>query len=123
MKYKGREYIEITPDGTMAGAAAQEPELGRAFPLRAGIDVGSTTVKLAILDEDDRVVWSIYERHHSDVRATIAKVLEAAADAGRDSSMFIGDHSPVEKVKISGHVNEGPVGHELEEERDERHAG
>ncbi|MBQ9006743.1 MAG: D-alanine--poly(phosphoribitol) ligase, partial [Atopobiaceae bacterium] len=49
--------------------------------LRAGIDVGSTTVKLAILDKEDNVLWSIYQRHHSDVRATIGQVLEAAAQA------------------------------------------
>ena len=85
MKYNGRDYVEITPDGTMAvddAAEAAQPKLERTFPLRAGIDVGSTTVKLAILDEGDNVVWSIYERHHSDVRATIAQVMQAAADAG-----------------------------------------
>ena len=70
MKYKGKEYIEIP------SAVALSP-VGDA--LRIGIDVGSTTVKLAILDAEDQVVWSIYERHHSDVRATIAQVLEAAA--------------------------------------------
>ena len=78
MKYKGREYIEILTD-------EQRAELARKAPgncsLKAGIDVGSTTVKLAILDENDEVVWSIYERHHSDVRATIGQVLQAAADA------------------------------------------
>ena len=70
MKYKGKEYIEIP-------SAVELSQVGDA--LRIGIDVGSTTVKLAILDAEDQVVWSIYERHHSDVRATIAQVLEAAA--------------------------------------------
>ena len=70
MKYKGKEYIEIP-------SAVALSQVGDA--LRIGIDVGSTTVKLAILDAEDQVVWSIYERHHSDVRATIAQVLEAAA--------------------------------------------
>ena len=71
MKYKGREYIEIA-----AGSVGTTPEAA----LRIGIDVGSTTVKLAVLDDNDQIVWSIYERHHSDVRATIAHVLEAAAE-------------------------------------------
>ncbi|MDR0513703.1 MAG: acyl-CoA dehydratase activase-related protein, partial [Coriobacteriaceae bacterium] len=44
-----------------------------------GIDVGSTTVKLAVLDEENTLVWSVYRRHHADVRATIVEVLEAAA--------------------------------------------
>ncbi len=79
MKYKGRDYVEIVSEEELAERAAKLPQNCK---LRAGIDVGSTTVKLAILDEQDQAVWSIYQRHHSDVRATIAQVLQAAADAG-----------------------------------------
>ena len=74
MQYKGKKYIEIQSDADRAKAAKPV--------LRAGIDVGSTTVKLAILDQNDQAVWSLYQRHHSDVRATIAQVLQAAADDG-----------------------------------------
>ena len=53
--------------------------------LRIGIDVGSTTVKLAILDEANDVKFSVYRRHHADVRATIIEVFsEAAADFGNE---------------------------------------
>ena len=38
--------------------------------LRLGIDVGSTTVKLAVIDDNDHLVYANYERHHTDVRAT-----------------------------------------------------
>ncbi|MBS6975704.1 MAG: CoA activase, partial [Eggerthellaceae bacterium] len=58
-------------------------------PLHIGIDVGSTTVKLAILDAANDVKFSVYRRHHADVRATIVEVLsEAAADFG-DKRMTI----------------------------------
>ncbi len=51
--------------------------------LHIGIDVGSTTVKLAILDENNNVRYSVYRRHHADVRATIVEVLgEAAVEYG-----------------------------------------
>ena len=30
---------------------------------KLGIDIGSTTVKIAILDENDDLVFSDYERH------------------------------------------------------------
>lgn len=30
---------------------------------RVGIDIGSTTVKIAILDDDDQIIFSAYERH------------------------------------------------------------
>ena len=60
---------------------ANETRAGDAGKLRIGIDVGSTTVKLAILDEDDGVRHSVYRRHHADVRATIVEVLAEAAKA------------------------------------------
>ena len=44
-----------------------------------GIDLGSTTVKLAVLDERYQLLYSTYERHHSDVRATLTQVIETAA--------------------------------------------
>ena len=51
--------------------------------LHIGIDVGSTTVKLAILDDADQIRYAVYRRHHADVRATIVEVLsEAARDFG-----------------------------------------
>ena len=45
-----------------------------------GIDVGSTTVKLAVLDNDNNVLFSDYQRHHTDIRATIAEVIAEAAE-------------------------------------------
>ncbi len=57
--------------------------------LHIGIDVGSTTVKLAVLDDDNKVLWSVYQRHHADVRATILDVLKQAADQFPDTLMTI----------------------------------
>ncbi len=48
--------------------------------LHAGIDVGSTTVKLAILDASDDLVWSSYQRHRSDIRGALIGVIESACD-------------------------------------------
>ena len=53
--------------------------------LHIGIDVGSTTVKLAILDDAHEIRYAVYRRHHADVRATIVEVLsEAAKDFGSE---------------------------------------
>ena len=57
--------------------------------LHIGIDVGSTTVKLAILDKENHIQYSIYRRHHADVRATIIEVLEEAAQDYGDAPMTI----------------------------------
>lgn len=43
---------------------------------RIGLDIGSTTIKTAVLDETDKLVYSSYERHNSDVRATLYNVLK-----------------------------------------------
>ncbi|EOH86613.1 2-hydroxyacyl-CoA dehydratase [Enterococcus pallens] len=52
--------------------------------LRAGIDVGSTTVKLVILDEENRSLFSKYERHFSDVKAATERVLREAREIVQD---------------------------------------
>ena len=57
--------------------------------LHLGIDVGSTTVKLAILDDAHNVRYAIYQRHHADVRATIVEVLAKAAAEFGDEVMTI----------------------------------
>ena len=43
--------------------------------MKLGIDVGSTTVKLIILDDEDRIVYSRYERHMSNVFAKVGELL------------------------------------------------
>ena len=56
-----------------AGAASQAP-------LHIGIDVGSTTVKVAVLDDNNEILYSCYRRHHADIRATIVEVVGEAAE-------------------------------------------
>ena len=43
--------------------------------LHIGLDVGSTTVKVAVLNEDFELLYSKYQRHFSDIRKTIYEVL------------------------------------------------
>ena len=47
--------------------------------LHLGIDVGSTTVKLAVLNDDNQIVYAKYQRHHTDVRACARDLFEGAA--------------------------------------------
>lgn len=48
--------------------------------LRAGIDVGSTTVKLVVMDDNLELLFSKYERHYSDVKQAMEKILNEAKD-------------------------------------------
>lgn len=41
-----------------------------------GIDIGSTTVKIAILDTAHNILFSDYERHYANIRETLAALLK-----------------------------------------------
>ena len=49
------------------------------YPL--GIDIGSTTVKIAILNEQHDLLFSDYERHFADIQNTLARLLDKAYQA------------------------------------------
>ncbi len=72
-----------------AEAAAQARAAAAACSYHIGIDVGSTTVKLAVLNNDHDILWAVYRRHHADVRATIVEVLREAAEAYPSETMTI----------------------------------
>ena len=45
-----------------------------------GIDIGSTTVKIALLDEQENLMFADYERHFANIQETLADLLEKAYD-------------------------------------------
>ena len=45
-----------------------------------GIDIGSTTVKIAILDGDHHILFADYERHFANIQETLASLLKKAYD-------------------------------------------
>ena len=47
---------------------------------RLGIDIGSTTVKVAILDSEDKLLFSDYQRHFANIQETLAELLTKAYD-------------------------------------------
>ena len=46
-----------------------------------GIDIGSTTVKIAILDNQHTLLFSDYERHYANIRETLLSLLQKAYTA------------------------------------------
>ena len=47
---------------------------------RLGIDIGSTTVKVAILDSENKLLFSDYQRHFANIQETLAELLTKAYD-------------------------------------------
>lgn len=45
-----------------------------------GIDIGSTTVKIAILDDNNQILFADYERHYANIQETLAGLLKKALD-------------------------------------------
>ena len=79
--------IELVANGAEL-RPARPTDFSRA-QLRLGIDVGSTTVKLAVIDERDRIVYANYQRHHTDIRATAKELFEGARAVLGDASMRV----------------------------------
>ena len=44
--------------------------------LHIGLDVGSTTVKIVVMDNNKNTIYKDYQRHFSDTKNTVCKVLE-----------------------------------------------
>ena len=44
-----------------------------------GIDIGSTTVKVALLDKDKNIFFSDYKRHFANIQETLAELLQEAS--------------------------------------------
>ena len=42
---------------------------------KIGLDIGSTTVKIVVLDGDNQIVYSEYQRHYSDIKSTIIQLI------------------------------------------------
>jgi predicted CoA-substrate-specific enzyme activase len=74
----------------------------------AGVDVGSTTVK-AVVVEDDRILWQDYQRHHTRQAEKVLEFLgrvesECGVAAGRDAVLFTGSGSGFIAPLVGGKV-------------------
>ena len=67
---------------------------------RAGIDIGSTTVKLVLLDENGKILYGEYRRHCAHTQETLAELL-------REASEMVGECELQVKITGSGSINLG----------------
>ncbi len=67
---------------------------------RAGMDIGSTTVKLVLLDAQNRVVFGEYRRHHAKTQETLATLLRQAQEKLGDCALRV-------RITGSGAINLG----------------
>ena len=62
--------------------------MGNCFP--AGIDIGSTTVKLVILDTNGQILFGQYRRHRAHTQETLAQLLREARQQLGPCSLRVG---------------------------------
>lgn len=44
--------------------------------MKLGLDIGSTTIKCVVLDDDNKLIYSTYERHYSQITEKIGEILD-----------------------------------------------
>ena len=57
--------------------------------LHVGLDVGSTTVKIVVMDKDLNTIYENYQRHFSDTKNTVCKVLSEFVEKFKDYNYTI----------------------------------
>ena len=69
--------------------------------LRIGIDIGSTTVKVVVLDEQNKLLFRSYERHYSKARERAAEYLEKVGISPSLWDMYTATFSGGEKQRLN----------------------
>lgn len=54
-----------------------------------GIDIGSTTLKIVVLDESEKLVYSKYERHFADIKNKLLEMLRGSSALLRDAQLTV----------------------------------
>ena len=72
--------------------------------LRVGIDIGSTTVKVVVLDEQNQVLFRSYERHYSKTRERACETLHSIEDMlrGKQVKLVITGSAGLGVAKAAG---------------------
>ena len=69
--------------------------------LHVGLDVGSTTVKIAVMDNNLNTIYTSYQRHNSDTKNTVCNVLEKLNKELQDGKKLV----EVKKVELKEKFN------------------
>lgn len=71
---------------------------------RAGIDIGSTTVKVVVLDENNQIIFGEYRRHHAHTKETLVQLLNEVKSQVGECLLQV-------KITGSGSINLGKALH------------
>lgn len=60
-----------------------------SYLFHVGIDIGSTTIKLVILDNQKQLIYSKYERHYADIKKKLQDLLNDASIILQDTQLTV----------------------------------
>ena len=63
--------------------------MGRKSVFRVGIDIGSTTIKVVLLNQDNELIYSKYERHYSDIKKKLHQILHYTGNLVKDAPVTV----------------------------------
>ena len=69
---KHRILYGVTPQRRLGGHSPAHMKSN----YRLGIDIGSTTVKIAVIDDNNNILFADYERHYANIQETLASLLK-----------------------------------------------
>ncbi|MBP1543475.1 MAG: hypothetical protein J6A16_05215 [Oscillospiraceae bacterium] len=56
---------------------------------RVGLDIGSTTVKVAVIGDNGELLYSQYKRHFSDIRKTVSDIITETGEMLKGEHVYI----------------------------------
>ena len=59
------------------------------YVLRLGIDIGSTTLKVVILNDSEDIVFQVYRRHYANILGTLREILAEAYSVTKDAHVTV----------------------------------
>ncbi|MEQ3338780.1 acyl-CoA dehydratase activase-related protein [Clostridium butyricum] len=73
--------------------------------LKIGVDIGSTTIKMVVIDQDEKILFKTYRRHLADIRNAFKSCLEDAENIIKDKKLTFsisgsGGMSLAEKLNV-----------------------
>ena len=79
----------LLENGSFLHTCLESIEMGEFMTgtYRLGIDIGSTTVKVAIMDQEKNLLFSDYRRHFANIQETLADLLEEAKEKLGDCTL------------------------------------
>ena len=66
--------------------------------MKIGLDIGSTTIKSIVLDDNDQVIYKSYNRHYSHIKEKVIEELQFLSDKFnlKNFHQYILDMGPVQ---------------------------